>query len=110
MQPVLDDIARRGLSYVDPRPGAVVTPGVGRGIDVLIDEVPGASEIESNLARLDQIALARGSALGLVSVPRPVALAQLAAWASGLKERGIALVPVSAVRARASHPRTEGRP
>jgi polysaccharide deacetylase 2 family uncharacterized protein YibQ len=98
LEPVLEELSRRGVLYIDPRPGATLPPGIaGRAVDVLIDEIPGASDIDAHLGRLEQIALTRGSALGLVSVPRPVALERLEAWASGLRHRGVALVPVSAI-------------
>ena len=96
--PALDEVTKRGLLYVDPRAGAALPQGVaGRAIDLVVDATPGAPEIDANLAKLEQIARGRGSALGLVSVPRPVAVARLVAWAAGLKERGLALRPVSAI-------------
>ncbi len=96
--PVLEEGAKRGLVYVDPRPGAALPQAIpGRSIDLVIDATPGAPEIDANLARLEQIARGRGSAIGLVSVPRPIAVARLVAWAAGLKERGFALQPVTAI-------------
>lgn len=96
--PVFDTLTQRGLLYVDPRPGVALPQGVaGRGADVLIDPVPGATEIDAALAQLEQIARSRGSAIGLISVPRPVAVSRLVAWAAGLKDRGLALTPASAV-------------
>jgi polysaccharide deacetylase 2 family uncharacterized protein YibQ len=41
--------------------------------------------------------LDKGSALGLVSVPRPVTLARVAAWTTTLAAKGLALTPVSAL-------------
>jgi polysaccharide deacetylase 2 family uncharacterized protein YibQ len=96
--PILAEVAQRGLMYIDPRPGAALPPGVvGRDVDVLVDEIPGAAEIDANLARLEDVAKARGSAIGLISVPRPVAIARLVAWSAGLSQRGLALAPVSEV-------------
>ena len=95
---VLNELTRRGLLYVDPRPGAVVPPGIlARDVDLLIDRTPSAPEIDASLQNLEKIARARGAALGLIMVPRPVAMARLLAWATGLPERGVALVPVSAL-------------
>jgi uncharacterized protein len=99
MAPVLQDLAARGLLYVDPRPGAT-PPGriAGRDVDVLVDEpAPVRAEIEAHLARLEQVARDHGSALGLVGMPRPVTLDRIAAWAATLGSRGIVLVPVSAI-------------
>jgi polysaccharide deacetylase 2 family uncharacterized protein YibQ len=98
MAPVLRELATRGLLYVDPRPGAPVPPFVaGRGVDVVIDEPAVRTEIEANLAKLEQMAHDRGAALGLVGRPRPVTLDRISAWAATLGARGFVLVPVSAI-------------
>jgi polysaccharide deacetylase 2 family uncharacterized protein YibQ len=98
MQPVLRELASRGVMYVDPRPGSLPPPlAAGRGVDVVIDEPAVRTEIEANLAKLEQAARDHGSALGLVGMPRPVTLDRIAAWASTLASRGLVLVPVSAL-------------
>ena len=98
MNPVLRELARRGVLYIDPRPGAAHPPFVvGRSVDVVIDEPAVRTEIEANLARLEQAAHDHGSALGLAGVPRPVTLDRLAAWAATLASHGLVLAPVSAV-------------
>lgn len=104
MADVLAELGRRGLMYVDPRvggqlpalpPGTVAPPR--RAVDLVIDEPGVRTEIEAKLARLEQIAKDRGSALGLASAPVPVTVERLAAWVSLLAERGVVLVPVSAL-------------
>jgi polysaccharide deacetylase 2 family uncharacterized protein YibQ len=98
MAPVLRELASRGLLYVDPRPGAAPPPfAYGRGVDVVVDEPAVRNGIEANLARLEQVAKDHGAALGLIGMPRPVALDRVAAWAATLAARGFVLVPVSAV-------------
>jgi polysaccharide deacetylase 2 family uncharacterized protein YibQ len=98
MRAVLAELAKRGLLYIDPRPGAAHPPlVVGRSVDVVIDDPGGAPEIESRLARLEQIAHDRGSAIGLADLPSPVTVERLVDWANTLASRGIALEPVSAV-------------
>lgn len=100
MQPVLAEVARRGLLYVDARlPDA---HGMARqrdvwscGVDMVLDDPPG--DIDLKLAQLEQMAHDNGVALGLASAPTPVVLEHLAAWAKGLRERGLALAPVSAL-------------
>ena len=93
-----DELALRGLFYLDPRPGAPVpSNAAGRGVDVVVDDPPLRSDIEARLAKLEQVARDRGSALGLAGPPRPVTLERIVAWANGLAARGIALVPVSAL-------------
>ncbi len=103
MKPVLEELARRGLLYVDPRPvpsrpggPSLARPGV-RVADVVIDDPPVRSEIEARLARLEQLARDRGSALGVIGLPGPVTIDRLAAWTATLGARGVYLVPVSAL-------------
>jgi polysaccharide deacetylase 2 family uncharacterized protein YibQ len=103
MPPVLEELAARGLLYVDPRPVPVrpggppsARPGV-RVADLLIDDPPVRSEIEAKLSRLEQVARDRGNALGIAGLPGPVTVERLAAWAATLASRGIVLVPVSAL-------------
>ncbi len=98
MAPVLDELNRRGLLYIDPRPGAPHPPhATGRAVDVVVDEPAVRTEIEAALARLERVAHDKGSALGLVGMPRPVTLDRIAAWATGLAAHGLVLVPVSAL-------------
>jgi polysaccharide deacetylase 2 family uncharacterized protein YibQ len=92
-------LTRRGLLYVDPRPGAPQPErAFGRGIDVLLDE-PSAvrSEVERQLAVLEGLARQRRSAVGLANNPTPSVVAAIAAWAAGLEERGAVVVSVSAL-------------
>jgi polysaccharide deacetylase 2 family uncharacterized protein YibQ len=103
MSQVLDELAWRGLLYVDPRPvpqrpGAPLPARPGQRVaDLLIDDPPVRSEIEAKLSRLEQLAHDRGSALGVAGLPGPVTVERLAAWATTLGSRNIALVPVSAL-------------
>lgn len=98
MQPVLAELAHRGLLYVDPRPGAAPLPLVwDRPIDLIADEPDGAADIDAKLAQLSKLAREKGSALGLVMAPRPIAIQRIASWANGLMADGLALAPVSAL-------------
>ena len=98
MDPVLRDLAGRGLLYVDPRPGAAPPRfAVGRAVDVVIDQSANAAAIDTALARLDRIAARNGSALGLVGAPVPVTLARLVAWSHRLAAAKLVLAPVSAL-------------
>jgi polysaccharide deacetylase 2 family uncharacterized protein YibQ len=98
MLPVLDSLADRGLLYVDARPGRVPLPRVwSHGVDVVIDEPAVRTEIEAKLAKLEQIALDKGSALGLAGATRPITVDRIAAWTHGLAARGLSLAPVSAI-------------
>jgi polysaccharide deacetylase 2 family uncharacterized protein YibQ len=97
--PVLEEVAHRGLLFVDARSGQ---PPLGqawnRSVDVAIDDDPvDAATLDQRLDALTHLALDKGSALGLVSVPRPVTLARVAAWTTTLAAKGLALTPVSAL-------------
>ena len=97
--PVLDSIARRGLLYIDPRPGRRVSSAglAARSVDVVVDGSLARAEIEAKLVILAQQAKNRGQALGLAGPLRPVTIELIAAWAKTLEERGVVLVPVSAL-------------
>jgi len=95
---VLNELTRRGLLYVDPRPGAPrPVHAIGRSVDLVIDEPAVRPQIEARLAELEQIARDHGAALGLVELPRPVTVDRIAVWARALGERGLTLTPVSAL-------------
>ena len=99
IDPILDEIARRGLLYIDPRPGrAPSRPGLlARAVDVVLDDSPARAEIEGKLVALERIARERGSAIGLAGQLRPVTTERIADWAKKLEARGLVLVPVSAL-------------
>ena len=94
---VLDEVARRGLLYIDPRPGAPPPHGAGRSVDVVVDDPATRADIEAKLATLERMARERGSALGLAGQLRPVTIERIAAWARDVEARGYELVPVSAL-------------
>jgi polysaccharide deacetylase 2 family uncharacterized protein YibQ len=98
MGQMLDELARRGLYYVDPRPGARAPLHIrGRSVDVLIDEPAVRTEISTRLAQLEQIARDKGQAVGLAGLPRPVTVDRIADWTAQLSSRGFVLVPLSAL-------------
>ncbi len=104
LAPVLRTLAGRGVVYVDDGGSSRSTAeAVARNVgipfargDVSIDTVPSDDAIETRLAQLEQVARARGSAIGLASA-LPITLRHLQTWAKGLESRGLVLVPVSAV-------------
>ena len=104
INPILAELAQRGLLYVDPRPGAAPLPLVwSRTVDLVVDEPGAAADIDAKLVQLAQLAREKGSALGFAGAVRPVTTQRLAAWASGLPADGLVLAPVSAlVRAPAA--------
>lgn len=98
LQPVLTELAQRGLLYIDPRIGAARLPlAWSRSIDFIIDEPDSAPAIDDKLNQLSKLAHSKGTALGLATAPRPITIQRLAAWADGLTADGLALAPVSAL-------------
>ena len=100
MGAVLEELARRGLAYVDPRPDGrlkAAPGGAARAVDLVVDDPAVRTEIDAKLERLEELARDRGSAIGLVSAPTPVAVERLAAWTALLAQRGVVLVPVTAL-------------
>jgi len=67
--------------------------------DAVLDSVPTASEIDGALARLEATARTRGVAIAAASV-LPVTIDRISQWARGAEDRGITLVPLSAVVSR----------
>lgn len=96
LNPVLDQLARRGLLYVDPRPGTPARPGMATAT-LVIDDPPDRVSMDTKLALLEQRARDGEAVLGLAGRPRPVTIERIAAWARGLDSRGVALVPASAL-------------
>jgi polysaccharide deacetylase 2 family uncharacterized protein YibQ len=97
--PVLEDVAARGLLFIDARPGwRPLRRTWNRSVDMVIDDDPvNEAALDSRLEALTKMARDRGAALGLVSVPRPLTLDRVAAWTSTLRDRGLVLAPVSAL-------------
>jgi polysaccharide deacetylase 2 family uncharacterized protein YibQ len=90
-------LTRRGLLYVDPRPGAPQPErAFGRSVDLLLDE-PSAvrAEVERRLAELEALARRHGSALGLAGNPVPSVISAIVGWSAGLEERGAVIAPVT---------------
>jgi polysaccharide deacetylase 2 family uncharacterized protein YibQ len=95
----LTEIAQRGLLFADARPGEAPLPlAWNRSVDVVIDDDPvNEAALDARLDALSKLARDKGSALGLVSVPRPKTLERVAAWSNTLMAKGLILAPVSAL-------------
>ncbi len=117
---VLAELDRRGLIYLDPRPGAPPPDNIPAGhplprvVDVVVDRPPSPDEpasadtIDRNLADLERIAAVHGSAIGLAGPPRPILLERLAIWANALTAHGVVLAPLTAIPA--PHPPAPNTP
>ena len=88
-------LSAHGLLYLDPQPGP--NGRDIRHVDLIVDAAPVRQDMLAALDRLERIAHDRGSAIGLVNLPRPAALEVLEVWESQLTAHGLTLVPVSAL-------------
>lgn len=104
MAPVMDELAKRGLLYLDDgssarsvapelatKAGAPIAVG-----DTAIDTVRDRGEILKKLDELERIARAKGFAIG-TGAAFDVTVDAVASWIQEARKRGIEIVPVSAV-------------
>jgi len=106
--PILREAAKRGLIFVDdgsnPRSVAGRIAGANNlpyaQADVILDTVPTATEIDRALGRLEMAARERSIAAGIASA-LPVSIDHIAKWAKAAESRGLLLVPITAVAAKA---------
>ena len=103
MEAVQQELVRRGLVFVDARGNAPpVRYGWGRNVDMIIDDQPGSDATDARLEALSKLALDRGSALGLVTLPRPVTIDRIEAWSNTLVQKGLVLAPVTGIAIQSS--------
>lgn len=97
--PILEEVGHRGLLFLDARTARpLLAHAWSRSADLVLDDDPiDLAVLDQRLDVLTHVALDKGSALGIVSVPRPVTLERVAAWANTLLSKGVALAPVSAL-------------
>ena len=108
MAPVLREAATRGLIYLDDGSSARSLASQIAGAnnlafakaDLIIDQVPTPADIDRALGRLETMARARGTAVGFAGA-LPVSIDRIAHWIKAAESRGIQLVPITAVVARA---------
>jgi polysaccharide deacetylase 2 family uncharacterized protein YibQ len=99
LAPVLEELKRRGLLYIDD--GSVQESTAGQiagaiGLDYSVVSVQiDAGNVAKQLAQLETTAKERGAAIG-VAKATPATIKQLADWANKLEAKGFVLVPVSA--------------
>jgi polysaccharide deacetylase 2 family uncharacterized protein YibQ len=103
LTPILKEAAGRGLVVLDDgsssrsviRTGSTAQATTLRA-HAVVDAVPRPDAVDRELARLEQAARQRGSAIGTASA-FPVSVERIARWAAALESKGIELVPVSAL-------------
>ena len=104
LAPVLKEVSRRGLIYVDdgssPRSLAGQIASANNlpfaRAEILLDAVTTTAHIDRALARLEALAREHGSAVGTASA-LPASIERIAQWAKAAEGRGIVLVPITAV-------------
>jgi uncharacterized protein len=108
MMLVMEELKSRGLLFIDSRTtatsaGADVARRLGvptAARDVFLDNEADAPAIGERLRHLERVAREHGSAIA-IGHPHDATIAALGKWIERLPQKGIVLVPVSAiVRAR----------
>jgi uncharacterized protein len=98
LAPVLEELKRRGLLYVDDAPQVSTAGQIAStiGLDYSVVSVQiDQGNIASQLAQLEAAAKQQGAAIG-VAKASSATIKQLVDWAAKLEAKGIKLVPVSA--------------
>jgi polysaccharide deacetylase 2 family uncharacterized protein YibQ len=104
LAPVMEELALRGLLFVDSRTSARSLgqsaarahglPNAAR--DVFLDHYEGQAEVRKRLLETERVARKQGNAIA-IGHPRAATLAELAIWLGDVEARGFRLVPVSAI-------------
>ena len=102
--PIMEELGTRGLGYLDDgssnRSLAHQLAGGNKvpfsRADLTIDANPSRQSILAALASLEAKALENGQAIGIVSA-LPISVAAIAEWSRELENKGIMLVPASAL-------------
>jgi polysaccharide deacetylase 2 family uncharacterized protein YibQ len=108
LSPVLRDIAKRGLIYVDDGSSSRSIASQLAGTqnlpfakaDIVLDTVPTTAEIDHALARLEMKARDSGTAVGYATA-KPGTIARIAEWIKKADSKGIILVPITMVAIKA---------
>ena len=102
--PVMEELGSRGLGYLDDgSSNRSLAPQLASGnkvpfsrADMVIDSNPGREPILAALASLETKAKQNGYAIGLVSA-LPISIATVTEWSRELENKGVMLVPASAL-------------
>ena len=104
MEPVMEELRARGLVFLDSRTSpfsAGIRLAISFGVphaarDVFLDDDETLPAIANQLAKIEQVARQHGSAIA-IGHPHDPTIAALKTWLPMLGEKGLALVPLSAV-------------
>lgn len=103
-EPIMEEIALRGLAYFDDgssnrsvAPQLAQRSGTAFAVaDLTLDDNPTRNKILEQLTRLENRAREKGSAIGIAAV-LPISVRTLTEWSQTLEDKGIILVPLSAL-------------
>ncbi|MEE2996944.1 MAG: divergent polysaccharide deacetylase family protein, partial [Pseudomonadota bacterium] len=109
MEPVLNELKRRGLLYLDSgTTTGSTTPVIAHELGIAfavskltLDETASRKNIDRRFGELETRARRDTQAIGIAS-PYPVTLERIANWARQLRARGFALAPISALTIQSS--------
>ncbi|MBL8593363.1 MAG: divergent polysaccharide deacetylase family protein [Devosia sp.] len=104
--PMMEELGARGLGYLDDgSSNRSLAPQLARAnrvpfgrVNAMIDANPARAPILAALGDLEKQAREKGYAIGIISA-LPVSVEAVTEWAKGLGERGIEIVPASALMA-----------
>ncbi|MAH85531.1 MAG: hypothetical protein CBB68_15005 [Rhodospirillaceae bacterium TMED8] len=104
LRPVLEEIQRRGLMYVDAaRTSKSSASAIAAKIDLpavkstlFIDEPPSERSIKKRLRTFEKIISKKSNGIGIVR-PYPISIHHLQIWTKSLAEKNLVLVPVSSL-------------
>lgn len=102
--PMMEELGARGLGYLDDgSSNRSLAPQLAQAnrvpfsrADMMLDDNPARAPILEALAALEIKAREQGSAIGVISA-LPISVQTVAEWARGLEEKGIVIVPASAL-------------
>ncbi|MGE0251215.1 MAG: divergent polysaccharide deacetylase family protein [Dongiaceae bacterium] len=102
LDPLLQELRARGLLFIDSSRLDSLAISASKEIglhsgkaDLVVDLDASKSAIDSQLQELEKHAASTGTAIG-IGFPYPSTLERVAAWASRLEAKGLALVPITA--------------
>ena len=107
LEPVLDELKKRGLMFLDNHAAdASVAGELGRDLgmawavaDRRLDGEATAAAIDQSLTDLETVAVKEGSALGLGTV-NPLTVEHVVAWVPTLEKKGLAFAPATGIAGR----------
>jgi polysaccharide deacetylase 2 family uncharacterized protein YibQ len=103
-EPVMEELGLRGLAYVDDgtsnrsvaRQLAMRSGAPFALVNMALDDNPSRGTILAQLERLEQMAREKNTAIGVITA-LPISVRTLVEWTQTLEDKGITLVPVSAL-------------